>query len=250
MTLLECIIDFHRTSERQGPGSDEDTLKALSFTDLAGNRPLAIADIGCGTGASALILASHCRGSVTAIDLFPEFLEELNTRATLQFTDPPIKTLQASMDDLPLQKEEFDLIWSEGAIYNIGFEKGIRQWKDFLKPGGYLAVSEITWLTGTRPKAIEDFWTSQYPEIDTAANRIRQLEYHGYSLTGYFNLAPESWINTYYDPMESRFKEFLEKHDHSETARKVVEDHRSEIALYHTYKKFYSYGFYVARKDR
>ena len=30
-----------------------------------------------------------------------------------------------SMENLPFRKEEFDLIWSEGAIDSIGFETGL-----------------------------------------------------------------------------------------------------------------------------
>ena len=37
------------------------------------------------------------------------------------------------MDALPFQEEELDLIWSEGAIYNIGFERGMNEWNKFLK---------------------------------------------------------------------------------------------------------------------
>jgi len=49
-----------------------------------------------------------------------------------------------SMDNLSFQNEELDLIWSEGAIYNIGFERGINEWRKFLKPGGFIVVSEAS----------------------------------------------------------------------------------------------------------
>jgi hypothetical protein len=38
-----------------------------------------------------------------------------------------VKGIVGSMENLSFQKEEFDLIWSEGAIAGIGFEKGIRR---------------------------------------------------------------------------------------------------------------------------
>jgi SAM-dependent methyltransferase len=63
-----------------------------------------------------------------------------------------ITTLEKSMDALDFDDETFDIIWSEGAIYIMGFETGVKQWRNFLKPGGYLAVSEITWLTNKRFK--------------------------------------------------------------------------------------------------
>jgi len=153
------------------------------------------------------------------------------------------------MDDLPFNKGEFDLIWSEGAIYNMGFENGLKKWKDFLKVGGYLAVSEITWITQSRPKEIEKFWKSEYPEIDVASNKIKQLENNGYSLVGYFYLSQDSWIYNYYKPMEERFDPFLKRHGNAEIARKVVNDNKTEIELYKKYKDYYSYGFYIARKN-
>lgn len=248
MTELELIIDLHKNSERQGPGSENDTLKALEILNLPSDQKLKVADIGCGSGGQTISLAKNLNGQITAVDLFPEFLNELNQKSqNLGLTDK-ILTLEKSMDDLPFTEGEFDLIWSEGAIYNIGFENGLKKWKDYLKVGGYLAVSEITWITQTRPKEIEEFWKSEYPEINVASNKIKQLENNGYSLVGYFYLSQDSWIETYYKPMQARFENFLKRHNNSELARKVVEDNQAEIDLYQKFKDYYSYGFYIARK--
>ena len=181
--------------------------------------------------------------------MFPELLNELNEKSQKLGLEEKIITLEESMENLPFNKGEFDLIWSEGAIYNMGFENGLKKWKDFLKVGGYLAVSEITWITQSRPKEIEEFWKAECPEIDTASNKIKQLENNGYSLVGYFYLSQNSWIETYYKPMKARFETFLQRNDNSELARKVVEDHQAEIDLYQEFKDYYSYGFYIARKN-
>ena len=248
MTELELIIDLHKNSERQGPGSEKDTLRALDLLSLPTEQNLKVADIGCGSGGQTISLAKKLNGQITAVDLFPEFLSELNEKSqNLGLTDK-IVTLEKSMDDLPFNKGEFDLIWSEGAIYNIGFENGLKKWRDYLKVGGYLAVSEITWVTQTRPKKIEEFWKLEYPEVDTASNKIKQVENNGYSLVGYFCLSQDSWIETYYKPMQARFETFLKRNDNSELARKVVEDNQAEIDLYQKFKDYYSYGFYIARK--
>ena len=114
---------------------------------------------------------------------------------------------------------------------------------------GYLAVSEITWLTRSRPQEIEAFWKAKYPEVDTASVKIRQLENNGYSLVGYFYLGQDSWIETYYKPMQARFETFLKRNDNSELARKVVKDNQAEIDLYQKFNDYYSYGFYIARKN-
>ncbi len=248
MTELELIIDLHKGTERQGPGSESDTLKALSLLELPEKQKLSIADIGCGSGGPTLTLAQNLNGRIIAVDLFPQFLEELGIKARKLGLVDKILSLEKSMDDLPFGKEEHDIIWSEGAIYNIGFENGIKWWKEYLKVGGYLAVSEITWITPSRPKEIEDFWQQAYPEIDTASNKISLLERNGYSLVGYFTLGENSWAQEYYQPLEARFDSFLEDHKHSELAKKVVEDNKAEIDLYMKFKEYYSYGFYLARR--
>ncbi len=249
MTELELIVDLHKQSERQGPGSEKDTLRALEVMNLPTNHDLKVADIGCGSGGQTISLAKHINAQITAVDLFPEFLDQLNEKSQeLAFTDR-IVTLEKSMEDLPFENEAFDIIWSEGAIYNIGFEHGLKKWKNYLKVGGYLSVSEITWITQSRPQEIEVFWKTEYPEIDTASNKIKQLENNGYSLVGYFYLSQDSWLETYYKPMQARFEHFLKRHQHSELARKVVEAHQAEIDMYHKFKDYYSYGFYIARKN-
>lgn len=249
MTELELIIDLHKNSERQGPGSEKDALKALGFMDLPSGRKLKVADIGCGSGGQTITLAQNLNAEITAIDLFPEFLNELNEKSQKLGLTEKIVTLGKSMEDLPFKNQELDIIWSEGAIYNIGFENGIKQWKDYLKIGGYLAVSELTWITNFRPKGLEAFWTNEYPDIDTASNKIKLLENNGYTLAGYFYLNQDSWVENYYKPMEARFETFLKRNNNSELARKVFEENKAEIDLYMKFKDYYSYGFYVARKN-
>lgn len=249
MTELEYIIDLHKDSNRQGPGSVEETLKALSFTKLPQNRQLKIADIGCGTGAQTITLAQNTNSQITAVDLFSAFLDKLSKNSVKQGLSDKIITLEKSMDQLSFRDEEFDMIWSEGAIYIIGFENGLKKWKPFLKPGGYMAISEITWIHPQRPDEIETFWGREYPEISTAQYKIKTLEEHGFMLEGYFNLSEKSWIQNYYKPLETKFASFLEKHNYSDLAQKVVNDTKEEIELYKKYGNSFSYGFYIARKE-
>jgi SAM-dependent methyltransferase len=159
-----------------------------------------------------------------------------------------IKTLEKSMDKLDFEQKKLDIIWSEGAIYNMGFEAGIKSWKKFLKPGGYLSVSEITWLTDKRPEEIEKYWNNEYLEIDTASNKFKVLEKNGFTPAGYFYLPQSSWLDNYYNPIEDRFENFLKRHNHSKTAEKIVENEKKEIQIYRKYKEYLSYGFYIAKK--
>lgn len=146
-------------------------------------------------------LAKTLKGDIIAVDLFEEFLEKLKENSAKENTTANIKTLSASMDKLPFEKEELDIIWSEGAVYNIGFKNGINYWKEFLKPGGILAVSELSWTTNCRPKGLEDFWTGEYAEMDTIAGKIRVLEEAGYKVLGHFILSDDCWLDNYYNPL-------------------------------------------------
>lgn len=243
---FDLLIDLHKAGSRQGPGGAEETKLAISLSGLQDrSEPLKIADIGCGTGASTLVLAESLNAEITAIDLFPEFLSVLEQKAAKRGIAKKIHTQSCSMDDLPFQDKSFDAIWSEGAIYLMGFEKGVSYLKGFLKPGGILALSEITWLTNRRPEALTSCWTEQYPEIGTASEKIRILEEQGFTVRGYFPLPERCWLENYYGPLQEHFESFLARHD-SEEAQSLITAEKEEIALYSKYSSFYSYGFYIA----
>ena len=95
-----------------------------------------IADIGCGTGASTILLAKELDAEITAVDFLTEFLDELQSRAKDHGVADRITTLNCSMDALPFTVGEFDVIWSEGAIYNMGFEAGVSAWSRFPEARG------------------------------------------------------------------------------------------------------------------
>lgn len=248
MDELQLLMDLHREGRRQGPGSDLHTERALELGEVDRTAPLKVADIGCGTGSSALLLARLLNARITAVDFLPEFLTALEERARSRGVADRITTLARSMDDLPFADHEYDIIWSEGAIYNIGFAKGVQEWRRYLKPGGLLVASEITWLTDSRPRELQEFWEAEYPEIDTAAAKMQVLERNGYAVAGYFVLPERCWTDEYYRPLESRFADFLARHRDSEQARAVVAAGREEIAHYEKHKAHFSYGVYIARK--
>ena len=77
MENMELIVDFYKDYERLGPGSHEETDKALKLSGILPSKDLQIADIGCGCGAQTLDLARLTRGKVVAVDLFPEFLDQV-----------------------------------------------------------------------------------------------------------------------------------------------------------------------------
>lgn len=248
MDTYQLLIDFHKDANRQGPGGDAETEQALRLAMIERAAPLKIADIGCGTGASTLLLARLLNAQITAVDFLQPFLDVLAERAERTGLAEKITPVCCSMDELPFEEAEFDLIWSEGAIYNIGFERGVREWARYLKTGGVLVVSEITWLTDARPPELQAHWQSEYPEVDLASAKIKVLEQNGYTPIGYFVLPERCWLENYYRPMQDRFADFLQRHGNSSEAQAIVAAEKQEIALYEQHKAHFSYGVYVARK--
>ena len=224
---VNLICDFFLNTERQGPGSPEVTLKALSFIDNLTDKSL-IADLGCGTGGQTMILAQHVPGKLN-----------LQNR---------VKGIVGSMDDLSFEKDSLDLIWSEGAIYNIGFERGLKEWRNYLKPGGYLAVSESVWFTDQRPAEIHDFWMSAYTEIDTVPNKVAQIQKAGYIPVATFILPENCWIEHYFAPQAKAEEIFRRKHAGSRIVEELIISNHHEAELYSKYKAYYGYAFFIAKK--
>ena len=245
---LDLLIDLHKHQERQGPGSEASTTMAMEMAKIGGKTGLQVADLGCGTGASTILLTQKLKAKVTAVDLLPEFLTVLKSKANQLELGNDIVTLSSSMDKLPFNQGQLDLIWSEGAIYNIGFNKGINYWRQFLKPGGFLVVSELIWTTGTRPAELEAHWKGEYAEIGTASEKIKRLEESGYSPVGYFTLSEECWLENYYMPLTNSHHSFLERNKaNKQIAMDIIEADKQEAALYKKYSPYYSYGMFIAK---
>jgi len=129
---LTIIYEYFSNTERQGPGNREETLKALKFiSGLTGKSK--IADIGCGTGGQTMVLGENTSCEIIGIDSWQGFINQFNENARIKNLENRVKGMVGAMENLPFQEEEFDLIWSEGAIYNIGFERGMNEWRKFLK---------------------------------------------------------------------------------------------------------------------
>ena len=244
---INLICEYFSSTKRQGPGSPEITIKALSFIDNLSNESR-IADIGCGTGGQTMVLAQHTAGKIRGVDLFPTFIDLFNSNASKLNLQERVKGIIGSMDDLPFQHEEIDLIWSEGAIYNIGFERGLSEWWEFIKPGGYIAVSEVSWFTDERPTEIDEFWMDAYPEIDTIPNKVEQMQKAGYIPVATFILPENCWTEHFYAPQVLAQEVFLKKHVGNKVAEDFIANQRHETQFYYKHKAFYCYVFYIGKK--
>jgi ubiquinone/menaquinone biosynthesis C-methylase UbiE len=244
---FNLICEYFSAIERQGPGSPKVTLKALSFIDNLTDESQ-IADLGCGTGGQTMVLAQHAPGNITGIDLFPAFIDLFNQNAARLNLQQRVKGIVGSMENLSFKENELDLIWSEGAIYNIGFERGLNEWRKFLKTGGTIAVSEASWFTEKRPDEIHNFWMEAYPEMDTIPNKVAQLQKAGFIPVATFILPENCWTEHFYAPQVEAQEAFLKKYAGNKTAEEFVATERHEAEMYSRFNAFYGYAFYIGRK--
>lgn len=247
MTEMDPIIDLHLPHDRLGPGGDEQTRRAIEMAGLVASPSLSIIDIGCGTGASSLVLAEALGARVAAVDAAEPFVRRVRERAAARGLGDRIDARVGSMEALADENARFDAVWSEGAIYCMGFQAGLAAWRRLLRPGGVLAVSELTWTTAKRPAGVEAHWTRNYPGIATAAEKLALVEAAGYAPLSMFFLPAECWLTNYYEPLRASLPAFLERHGDSAAARAVVAETEAEMALYRDWGEWFGYAFYIAR---
>jgi ubiquinone/menaquinone biosynthesis C-methylase UbiE len=244
---MDLFFELHQDIPREGPGEAASTRRAFALMNGLPSQPR-ILDIGCGPGMQTLELARISAGSILAIDTHAPFLEALARRASREGLAKQISVRNQSMFALGFEPGSFDVIWSEGAIYIIGFEKGLREWKPFLKNGGYLAVTELSWLKPDPPAEVKTFWQENYPHIQTREENLALLQKAGYRAVGHFTLPESAWWQDYYNPSEKRIAMLTEKYRDNDEALAFLDISQREIDLYRRYSEWYGYVFYVMQK--
>lgn len=232
---------------RQGPGSIEATLRALKMLGELPARPR-ILDIGCGPGAQTIDLARATGGEIIALDYFQRFLDELKQRAAAAGVANQITPVRGSMFEMNFGAEAFDLIWSEGAIYIMGFAAGLEACRPMLKRGGGLVLSELTWLVDDPPAAVREYWAKYYPPMTTINSNRQRCTLAGYSDLHSFILPVRDFWRNYYDPAEARLLEVRARHAGELQVIEQLDDIRREYDLYRAHSDSYGYVFYVMRK--
>lgn len=182
---------FFSTLPRQGPGSEARTRAVLNRLPPLPANPV-VADVGCGTGAAAFVLAEELKVPVRAFDISPILLEVLSQRAAARGLSGTVLPEVADMAALPVAPGSLDLLWAEGSVFILGLEAAFRLWKPLMKPGGLLVLSDGVWLTDTPPAEAVEMWR-EYPTMGTPADAVAQAEAAGWEVLFTEPLEPEAW---------------------------------------------------------
>jgi len=239
---IDALIKLHGGLKRQGPG-DEDFSRRI----LDGLRPFPvkprIADLGCGTGAAALLLAEYFHSSVLAVDLASAFLAELRVEARSRGLDHLITVIEADMGHLDWPDASIDLLWSEGAAYNLGFACALRLWRRLLVDGGKAVISEMSWFAEKIPPAVSVFWNAAYPTMARERDNIAHAERAGFKVLATHRLPSALWWSNYYDPLMRRVDEIRAVVD--PVMQSVIQETETEMDLFRQFSDLYGYTFYI-----
>ena len=204
-------------------------------------------DLGCGVGGQTLHLADLTSGSIVALDSHAPNIERLRATVALRGLAERIQPRVGDMADPGLPPASFDLVWSEGALYNIGIEKALRVCRRLLRAGGYLAFTDAVWRKENPPPEVKASFEADYPTMGRVADVLAAIENSGFSLIGHFTLPDEAWWEDFYTPMEIRIEELCGKYRADDEALAVLDQLAQEPEMHRRHSGYYAYEFFVAR---
>ena len=186
-----------------------------------------ILDVGCGSGIPTIELARLTNGQIVGVDINQTSLGELTRKIEKAGLSGRVKALKCSILDMDFPDESFDIIWAEGSIWVIGFERGLNEWRRFLKPNGFLVVHD---------------------EIGNIAEKLEQISSCDYDLLEYFTVSEDTWWTEYYAPLEKRINEIRAKHTGDPEGLVALDKEQREIDMFKKNPGQYSSVFFIMKK--
>ncbi|HSN92191.1 MAG TPA: class I SAM-dependent methyltransferase [Anaeromyxobacteraceae bacterium] len=245
--LREIFFEVYEALPRQGPGSRACAERALGLCrDLP--RTPAVLDLGCGVGGQTLHLAELTRGSIVAVDSHAPSIERLRATVGGRGLGGRVRPVVGDMARPEMEPGSFDLVWSEGALYNVGIENALRICHRLLRPGGYLAFTDAVWRKENPPPEVKASFDLDYPTMGRVPDVLAAIGGTGFSLVGHFTLPDEAWWDDFYGPMERRVEELRGRYAGDAEALRILDQLAQEPAMHRRHSDHYAYEFFVARR--
>ena len=186
-----------------------------------------ILDIGCGSGVPAIELAKLSNGRITAVDIDQMKLDLLSLKLIENNLQGRIKILKRSIWDLNFDSCSFDVIWAEGSINFIGFERGLKEWRRFIKSHGYLVVHD---------------------DRCDLENKLKIIKVCRYDLKTHFSLTKNIWWKEYYEPLERKIRELSARSGNDSKALESLRTEQEEIDMYKKNPGRFESVFFIMQK--
>lgn len=241
------FFEIHDGLPREAPGDEASARRALGLLCGLPREPLVL-DLGCGPGAATALLARETGGRVVGLDLHAPFLRELEQRARRAGIGSRVHAVRADMGCPPFAPGTFDLVWSEGALYSVGFDRGLAIARGLLRQGGHLVATEAVWLVPEPPDEVRRWWEGEYPAIAPVEVTLAMVAAAGLEVLGHFSLPAAAWWE-YYGPLEARLAELRRRHAANAVALEVLEEARVEVEMYRRFGSSYGYQLFACRRD-
>ncbi|MBN1336649.1 MAG: class I SAM-dependent methyltransferase [Deltaproteobacteria bacterium] len=244
----EIFHELYEGLPRQGPGNRASAARALALCRGLPSSP-AILDLGCGVGAQTLHLAELTSGTLVAVDTHAPSIERLQRTVAALGLSERIHPRVGDMAALDLPPGSFDLVWSEGALYQIGLDAALAECHRLLRPGGLLAFTDAVWRVPSPPPEIKASFDLDYPSMGRVPDVLAAIDRAGFALLGHFTLPDEAWWEDFYTPMIHRLSALHAKYADQAEDLAVLEQLAREPEMHRRHADTYAYEFFVVRRD-
>ena len=154
-------------------------------------------------------------------------LDELSEKARKLGLSRRVKTINCSLFELEFPDESFDIIWAEGALAPIGFERALKEWGRLLKIKGFMVFHD---------------------DLQNKERKLKIIPNCGYVLLDHFQLPDDAWWIDYYKPLEKRIKDVRTKYEDDPKVIEVVKKYQNEINAYKKNPNAFRSIFYIIQK--
>lgn len=245
--FMELFFAVFESLPRQGPGSRACAARALALCRDLPAAP-AVLDLGAGAGGQTLHLAELAAGTIVAVDSHAPSIERLRATVAERGLSARVRPLVGDMANLELAPESFDLVWSEGALYNLGLANALRICRGLLRPGGHLAFTEPVWRKANPPPEVKATFDADYPTMGWVPDTLAAIARCGMEVLGHFPLPDEAWWDDFYTPMLRRIEALRGEHAGDADALAALDQLAQEPDMHRRYSEYYAYEFFVARR--